>query len=159
MATADAVTAQDVETFLYRAARLIDSGDLSGWFALCRPGMIYRVRSVLTNERAYDVGLIDDDYAALEGRIRSIEQFWHAEEPRTHLLHLITNVEILEERADGLSVASAVTVVATRRERQSVLYGRYQDELRFGEGTLGFAQRTVTLETNLLREGKITFIV
>ncbi|MGA2393851.1 MAG: aromatic-ring-hydroxylating dioxygenase subunit beta [Candidatus Lustribacter sp.] len=153
------MTAQDVEAFLYRAARLIDAGDLSGWLALCGPEMTYRVRSVLTNERAYDVGLIDDDRPALEGRIRSIEQFWHAEEPRTHLLHMITNVEILEDRGDALTVASAVTVVATRRERQAVLYGRYLDELRFVEGTLGFTRRTVTLETNLLRDGKITFIV
>ena len=153
------MTSQDVEAFLYRAARLIDAGDLSGWFALCRPEMIYRVRSVLTNERAYDVGLIEDDYAALEGRIRSIEQFWHAEEPRTHVLHLISNVEILEERGDALSVVSALTVVATRRERQAVLYGRCRDDLRLVEGAFSFAGRTVTLETNLLRDGKITFIV
>ena len=130
MATAHAVTAQNVEAFLYRAARLSDAGDLNGWLALCRPDMMYRERSVLTNERSYDVGLIDDDRAALESRVRSIEQFWHAEEPRTHLLHLITNVEILAERADGISVGSAVAVVATRRERQAIFYGRYRDELR-----------------------------
>jgi 3-phenylpropionate/cinnamic acid dioxygenase small subunit len=72
---------------------------------------------------------------------------------------VITNVEVLERRADRLSVASALTVVATRRDRQSVLYGRYRDELHLADGTLSFQQRVVTLENNLVRDGKITFIV
>lgn len=150
---------REIEAFLYRAARLLDGGDVRGWFALCRPEMVYRVTSVLSVERGYDVGLIDDDYRALEGRIRSIEQFWHAEEPRTHLLHVITNVEIVEERTGGLTVASALTLVATRRDRQAVLYGRAQDELRKDDGRLSFERRIVTLENNLLLDGKITFIV
>jgi 3-phenylpropionate/cinnamic acid dioxygenase small subunit len=148
-----------VEAFLYRAARIIDAGDLRGWLALCRPEMEYRVTTVLSGERAYDVGLIDNDYAGLESRIVSIERFWHAESPRTHTLHIVSNVEVLAQSAAGVSVESAFQLCTTRRDRQAVLYGRYRDQLVPVASGLAFARRTAVLEGNLLTEGKISFIV
>lgn len=153
------MTTDQVEAFLFRAARLLDEGDLRAWLALCRNDISYRVTTVLTQERKYDVGLIDDDLGGLESRIESIERFWHAEEPRTRTLHLITNVEITGQDGDGTSVESAFQICTTRRDRQAVLYGRYRDVLAIVDGEPRFARRLAILEGNALKDGKITFIV
>jgi 3-phenylpropionate/cinnamic acid dioxygenase small subunit len=148
------------EAFLYRSFRILDTGAYREWLALCTPDIAYVVTTRLTDERGYASPLILDDHAGLERRIGLMERMWHAEEPPTRTLHVLTNVEIAPESGHEVVVHACFTVVATRRERQSTLYGRYRDLLRGDDdGSWRLAARTATLERNLLEIGNITFIV
>jgi 3-phenylpropionate/cinnamic acid dioxygenase small subunit len=159
-ADGDRVSSDDTpERFLARSFRILDAGDYRGWLELCTPDIAYVVTTRLTDERGYDSPLILDDLAGLERRIGLMERMWHAEEPPTRTLHVLTNVELEPRGADEVLVHACFTVVATRRERQSTLYGRYRDVLRVTGETWRLAARTATLERNLLEIGNITFIV
>jgi benzoate/toluate 1,2-dioxygenase beta subunit len=147
------------EQFLLRAARILDGGDYRAWLALWTADIDYVVTTRLSEERAYLAAMIADDREALERRVQLMERLWHAEEPRTHTLHLITNLEVSPPAGDEVEVHSCFQVVASRRERQAVLYGRYRDVLRRIAGEWRLASRTATLEKNVLDDGNITFLV
>jgi 3-phenylpropionate/cinnamic acid dioxygenase small subunit len=146
------------EQFLHRSFRLLDSGDYRGWLGLCTPDISYVVTTRLASERKYLAALVDDDFVGLDRRLQLMERLWHAEEPPTQTLHMLTNVETAAA-GEGVEVHACFLVVASRRERQIALYGRYHDVLRLVNGDWQIAARTATLEKNLLDTGNITFIV
>lgn len=147
------------EQFLYRSFRILDEGDYHGWLALCARDITYKVTSAENVRRGFAVGIINDDYDRLKGRIQSIEKFWHAESPPTRTLHMITNVECEPDGQDLILAHSCFWVTATRRERQVTLTGRYQDTLRAADDGWLLASRLAILDKSLLDGGKVTFIV
>jgi 3-phenylpropionate/cinnamic acid dioxygenase small subunit len=152
------------EHFLYRSFRILDEGNYSGWLALCAKDINYTVTTAENVSRNYVVSIINDNYDRLQGRITSMEEYWHAEKPPTRTLHMITNVECDpiegdKSRADELSVHSCFMVTATRRERQVMLTGRYRDTLRAAGDSWLLASRLAVLDKSLLDGGKVTFIL
>lgn len=147
------------EQFLLRSARILDGGDYRRWMALCTNDVSYVVTTRLAEQRAFLAAMIADDREALERRVQLMERLWHAEEPRTQTLHMITNIETGTVDGDRVEVHSCFLVVASRRERQTTLYGRYRDVLRRVDDEWRLAARTATLEKNVLDGGNITFLV
>lgn len=147
------------EQFLYRSFRILDEGDYNGWLALCSADIRYRITTAENIRRNFAVGIINDNYDRLQGRIKSIEKFWHAESPPTRTLHMISNVEAEPDKQDEWLVHSCFCVTATRRERQITLTGRYRDTLRVASGEWLLASRLAILDKSLLDGGKVTFIV
>jgi 3-phenylpropionate/cinnamic acid dioxygenase small subunit len=147
------------EHFLYRSFRVLDEGDYNGWLALCAKDITYTVTTAENVRRNFVVSIINDNYDRLQGRIKSMEKFWHAELPPTRTLHMISNVECEQTAPDATLVHSCFCVTATRRDRQVTLTGRYRDTLRPTNGAWLLSSRVAILDKSLLDGGKVTFIV
>ncbi len=147
------------EQFLFRSFRLLDRGDFDEWLLTCSENVSIVLKSRNNREPLTEIALINDDFERLRGRIEQIKRYWHAESPPTRTLHSISNVET-EPHSEGLVfVHSCFTVVATRRNQQDILYGRYQDLLRYGVKGWQLERREAVLENDIIERGKISFIV
>jgi 3-phenylpropionate/cinnamic acid dioxygenase small subunit len=151
--------ASDAAAFLYRFARMLDERRLSECLELCTDDLSYVVTTAADRAAGSGVALINDDRDRLAGRIASIERYWHAEAPRTHTNHMITNVEADPDGADAIVARSCFTVTAVRRDHRTVLTGRYEDTLRVADGELRLARRLAVLDADLLVDGRVTFII
>lgn len=145
--------------FLFDMIQLLDDRDWQGWLARCDPDVSY----VLTNHenirRGGNISLINDNYQRLMGRIKSIEEFWHAEKPPTRTNHIIGNARV-QVGTDGIAtVRSNVLASAVRRDRQIYLTGQSTDVLKPVDSTWRLLKRVVILDKDLLDDGQITFIV
>lgn len=147
------------EQFLYRSFRLLDEGDFKAWMATCAKDVSYLVTTAENVSRSFVVSIINDNHDRLLGRIKSIEEYWHAEKPRTRTLHMVTNIECEPASGGETLVHSCFSVTATRRERQVTLTGRYRDVLRPADGGWLLAARVAVLDKSLLDGGKVTFIL
>ncbi len=148
-----------VELFLYSAFRLLDRGEFDRWMDTWSAELSYIVQTAGNLERGSTAALINDNRDRLIGRIASIEQYWHAEVPRTRTSHLIGNVEV-EASPDGTLVArSRFIVSATRLGTQGMLAGRYEDVIQRDGQHLRLRSRLAVLDNDLLVAGRVTYIV
>src|SRR5437588_12846230 len=96
---------QDVAEFLYREAELLDERRYEEWLALLADGIRYWMpmrRNVKfgEDEREFtransDINWFDEGKDTLARRVKQIETGIHwAEEPRSRLSHLVTNVQV-----------------------------------------------------------------
>src|SRR5919206_2577942 len=97
--------AREIEEFLYREAELLDERRYQDWLALLADDIRYWMpmrrnvkygdaESEFTRARS-DVNWFDEGKETLERRVKQIETGIHwAEEPRSRLSHLITNVTV-----------------------------------------------------------------
>ena len=153
------MTAETVEQFLYRSLRLLDAGAFDAWLETCTEDVALIVKTRADAEAGSPVAIINDDADRLRGRIEQIKRYWHAERPPTRTFHSLTNIEVEPGAEDRAVVHCCFTVVATRRGRQDVLYGRYRDTLRRVAGEWRLERREALLESDLVESGKISYIV
>ena len=152
-------TGKAVEQFLYSAFRLLDGGEFGKWMETWATELVYVVQTAGNLERGSTAALINDNRDRLIGRIASIEQYWHAEVPRTRTSHLVGNIEV-EPMADGTLVArSRFIVSATRLGTQVMLAGRYEDVILRQGQALRLRSRLAVLDNDLLVAGRVTYIV
>jgi 3-phenylpropionate/cinnamic acid dioxygenase small subunit len=151
----------EVEQFLYREARLIDDLDLHAWLDLMTDDIRYwvPVRETLQNDPqgvAGDdeiaVAHMDEDKNAMTLRVKRLDTgVAHAETPPSRTRHLITNVEVLEEDGDEVTVQSCFHIFQSRREKTNFdWYGKRIDRLRRVDGEWKLARRKVVLDHTIL---------
>ncbi len=156
----------ELEQFLFREARLLDSGRFDEWLDLFAEDATYWVPSRLTiqgnregipEEGELAISTMNDDKKFLEARIRRLDTgFAHAETPASRTRHLITNVEIeLDEGGgDEVTAYSNFVVFQGRREKTDYqFFGRREDRLRRVNGSWQIARRKVVLEHTVLPRG------
>jgi 3-phenylpropionate/cinnamic acid dioxygenase small subunit len=167
---------QEIEDFLYREAELLDERRYREWLDLLADDIRYWMpmrRNVKfgEDEREFtransDVNWFDEGKDTLAKRVKQIETGIHwAEEPRSRLSHLVTNVQV--QRAEP-SFATPQEVLVTCRfliyrnrvqTETDILVGKREDSLkRNGAGWL-LTRRKIILDQNVLLSKNLTFFI
>jgi 3-phenylpropionate/cinnamic acid dioxygenase small subunit len=155
------VDRQQVEQFLYHEAQLMDEHRFDEWLALWSEPALYWVpsnRDELDPKR--EVSLIYDDWVRLQLRIARLKSgFAHAQEPRSRMRRLISNIEI-EEPENGEVVASSNFLLAElRRGKQDLFAGRSIHRLRVHNGGFKLTSKKVLLVNNDEPIDNLTFLI
>jgi 3-phenylpropionate/cinnamic acid dioxygenase small subunit len=157
------VEQHELEQFLYREARLLDEGKLQEWLALFTADARYWIPCNRDDiDPTKEVSIIYDDRQRLEERVWRLESgLAYAQEPRSRIRHLISNVERLPAEGAGVvAVTSNQVVYEQRRGKQQAYVGRWEHHLRQEEdGTWKIAYKKVELLNNNDPIDNLTFIV
>ena len=175
----------DVVDFLHREAEVLDDNLLDDWLAMLDPevryvmptaavlqpprtpeerrGRLDRRWGTSTNQAGPDLrfSLYDDDYAALNMRVRRLDTgMAHAELPESIVTRIVTNITVGPDpdREDLLRVRSKIVVHQMRHENnQSVFFGSRWDKLRRSDAGLRLLRRHVELAHPVLPRTLSTF--
>lgn len=113
--TSPALTTEDVASFLYREARLLDDLQLEEWLQLFTDDGIYWV--------PIDENLPPEQFASLvyDDRLRREERVYHllktpfpAQDPRSRTVHQITNIEVSAAADHSVAVRSNQVIYEVR---------------------------------------------
>ena len=169
-------TLREVEQFLYKEARLLDSRRFSEWLELFSDDLRYwmptrsnrypvnsKAISILDASR-YEEEVSDEDELALmeetkdtlERRVARLDtgMAW-AEDPPSRTRHIITNIEVEAanpaDPVDQLRVYSNFVMYRNRSETDQDFYvGSREDVLRREGGQLRISSRKIVLDQNVL---------
>jgi len=160
---AEAVTRSDVEEFLYREARLLDTWQLDAWTELFTEDARYVVPA---NDKpdgnpACDQVIIDDNHARILARVTRLKsRHAHREYPYSRTRHQVTNVLVIEREGDTLTVEAAFTVWRFRNDRADTYVGRYDYLLTVSDAGLRIRSKRVTMDMNSLNAaGSVSIIL
>ena len=165
---------RQVEQFLYREARLLDSRQFRRWIDLLADDLRYWIPmrsnrysaasksiSILDGSRyeeddlskESDQAFMDEDKGSLRRRVDRLDtgMAW-AEDPPSRTRHLISNVEVeLGERESEVKVYSNFIMYRSRGETEEDFYvGSREDVLRNVDGSWQLASRKIVFEQNVL---------
>jgi benzoate/toluate 1,2-dioxygenase beta subunit len=135
------------EQFLYREARLLDTGQLEAWLELFTEDATYWVPLERGQKDPIETSsLIYDDRTLLELRVKQARHpRAHARLPLARTVHQVGNVMVLEETADEVRLASTLTLVEWRNEKQRVWGALVEHRLRRAAGGWKIAAKRVDL--------------
>ena len=162
--TAEQVTRQQVEDFLYEEAALLDAWRLDDWLALLTADAVYRVPS---NDRPLGdpkdtLFIIADDINRIRARVTRLKnRDAHAEYPPSRTRRMITNVRITGRDGAALEVAANFSVHRFRRNESIRVYvEHYRYGLRAEDGRLKIAKREAVIDAMELGSlGSVSFIL
>jgi biphenyl 2,3-dioxygenase beta subunit len=151
----------EVEQFYTREASMLDHRRFGEWGKLFTDDVRYwmpirrtRTSNELKKEFSAlgDMAFIDDDKKMIDMRVKRIETgYAWAEDPPSRTRHLVTNVNIIEDRGDELTVETNFHLFRTRLNSEADnWFGYREDVLRRVAGALKIARRTVYLDETLL---------
>ena len=169
---------QEITDFLYHEAELLDGRRYREWLDLLADDVRYWMpmrRNVKYGDEegeftraGSDVNWFDEGKETLARRVKQIETGIHwAEEPRSRLSHLVTNVQV-QNAAPSLAEPREVAVTCrfliyrNRVETETdILVGRREDQLRRNEAGAGWllARRKIILDQNVLLSKNLTFFI
>lgn len=160
----------EVEQFLYKEASLYDERRYRDWLDLLTDDIRYympMLRNVKFGEHEReqtremeDLNWIDEGKDILTKRMEQILTGVHwAEEPLSRIVHVITNIQVVDDRGDELDVKSNFVTYRNRVETETDLFvGRREDTLRRVDGGLKIARRKVILAQNVLLAKNLTLL-
>jgi 3-phenylpropionate/cinnamic acid dioxygenase small subunit len=171
---------REVEQFLYREARLLDSRRFHEWLELFTDDVRYwmtgrsnrypkssKAITILDPERYVEddltrpdeLALLDETKETLAARVARLDSgmAW-AEDPPSRTRHIITNIEIEPSVSDSeLTVYSNFIVYRSRAETEQDFYvGAREDVLRRVDGAWKIASRRLILDQNVLTANNIS---
>jgi 3-phenylpropionate/cinnamic acid dioxygenase small subunit len=167
---------QEIEDFLFHEAELLDERRYREWLDLLADDIRYwmpmrRNVKLGEDEREFtransDVNWFDEGKDTLQKRVKQIETGIHwAEEPRSRLSHLVTNVQVQGaqpsfEAAREVSVTCRFLIYRNRVETETdILVGRREDSLRRNGAGWLLARRKIILDQNVLLSKNLTFFI
>jgi 3-phenylpropionate/cinnamic acid dioxygenase small subunit len=142
------------EQFLYHEARLLDTQKYEEWLELFTADATYWVPLEQGQKDPYGTSsIIHDDRTLLELRVRQIRHpRAHARLPLARTVHQVGNVSILSESPAEVRVASTLTLIEFRSEKQRVYGALVEHRLRHKGDTFQIAHKRVELVNS---EGEI----
>ena len=164
---------QEIADFLYREAELLDERRYREWLDLLADDVRYwmpiRRNVKLGDESEFtransDINWFDEGKETLARRVKQIETGIHwAEEPRSRLSHLVTNVQVQGAEPSlaapqEVSVTSRFLIYRNRVETETdLLVGKREDTLRRAGDSWVIARRKIILDQNVLMTKNLTF--
>jgi benzoate/toluate 1,2-dioxygenase beta subunit len=152
---------QEVEQFLYHEAQLMDEHRLDEWLALWTEPALYWVpsnRDEIDPKR--EVSLIYDDWVRLQLRISRLKSgFAHAQQPRSRMRRLVSNIVVEEAENGEIVVYSNFLLTELRRGKQDLFAGRTIHHLRFSDGAFKLTFKKVLLVNNDEPIDNLTFLI
>jgi len=161
----------EIEQFLYREARMLDTERLREWLeTLLDPQISYKM--VIREERfrkdrrstaSKEVLPYDDDYTALDLRVSQFETGLQTMlDPPARMRRMITNIETFHGDKDGEYVVLTCGIGTRRRrlyEHEEIMFGR-EDVLRRGaDGALRLLTRRVDLDDRVIPSKNLLFFL
>ncbi len=155
------VDRHQIENFLYREARLMDEHAYDEWLSLWVEDALYWVPC---NEDDIDpqrhVSIIYDDRPRLEERIERLKSgSAYAQEPKSRLRRVVSNVEVEEGDNGEVIVYSNFNLTELRRSRQDTFAGRTIHKLRPQGASFKIAYKKVLLVNNDEVIDNLTFLI
>jgi 3-phenylpropionate/cinnamic acid dioxygenase small subunit len=152
---------QHVEQFLYLEAQLMDEHRYDEWLALWAEDALYWVptgRDEVNPQR--EISLIYDDWARLQVRIARLKSgFAHAQEPRSRMRRVISNLVVEEAEAGEILTHSNFLLAELRRGKQDIFAGRTIHRLRPRENSFKIVFKKVLLVNNDEPIDNLTFLI
>jgi 3-phenylpropionate/cinnamic acid dioxygenase small subunit len=149
------VQRSDVEDFLYREARLLDTAKFEEWLDLFTDDALYWVPAGRDDiDPSLHVSIIHDNKAAMAARIKRLRSgFAFAQDPASRVHRLISNVELgsLEEDSNTLEVSCMMLLVELARKRQTIHSARCEFTLDRSQANWRIRRKKV----NLLKNGEV----
>jgi p-cumate 2,3-dioxygenase beta subunit len=163
----DMITREEVENFLFREMRLLDSRQLLEWEQLFSDDGRYLVPAVgIDSPESADPSrilfIVADDRLRIKQRVlRLLKTSAHAEYPPSRTRHLVTNVEILEQATPGRAkVAACFSVYRVRHQEVGIYMGQYRYELLRTPLGLRIVEKRACLDLDaLMPQGALAFIL
>jgi ethylbenzene dioxygenase subunit beta len=150
--------------WMYREARLLDTGDFISWLALMANDIVYEMptrSSVMPKDGAgfhLDFGFFAESHSSLTARVKRLQtdQAW-AEQPRSRTRHFISNV-LADRAADGTFVTTSSFLLTRLRSNRpyDVFTGERRDVLRRQDGVLKLARRTIFIDQTVLESHNLS---
>jgi len=135
------------EQFLFHEARLLDTQRYEEWLELFTDDATYWIPLEQGQKDPYETSsIIHDDRTLLELRVKQIRHpRAHARLPLARTVHQVGNVSILSDAPTEVRVASVLTVVEFRNEKQHVYAALVEHRLRRQGDTFRIAHKRVDL--------------
>jgi len=135
------------EQFLFHEARLLDTQRYEEWLQLFTEDATYWVPLEQGQKDPYQTSsIIHDDRTLLELRVKQLRHpRAHARLPLARTVHQIGNVTSLPETNGELRVASTLTLVEFRNEKQRIYGALVEHRLRRQGDTFQIAHKRVDL--------------
>jgi len=152
---------RQVENFLYREARLMDGHAYDEWLALWTDDALYWVPS---NDDDFDperhVSIVYENRAGLEDRVARLKSgAAYAQDPKSRLSRVVSNVEVEEGDNGELTVYSTFNLTALRRRRMDIFAGHSIYKLRRHGDSFKIAYKKVLLINNDEVIHNLTFLI
>jgi benzoate/toluate 1,2-dioxygenase beta subunit len=156
-----AVDRERVEQFLYHEARLMDEHRGDEWLALWTEDALYWVPTGHDSPNPdREISLIYDDRVRLQLRIDRLKSgFAHAQEPKSRMRRLISNIEIEEAENGEIVTSSNFMLAELRRGKQDLFAGRSIHRLRPHNGSFKMVSKKVLLVNNDEPIDNLTFLI
>jgi 3-phenylpropionate/cinnamic acid dioxygenase small subunit len=149
----------EVEAFLYREARLADESRYDEWEALWDDDAVYWVPRKDDADPERDVSYIYDNRGRIRSRMAQLKTGRrHSQNPPSKMRRQVTNVEIVSDDGDELSVVANFSLFE-HRHATTVWAGQYRFVLRRTDSGLKLVRKTVLLVNNGDAVGTIAFII
>ena len=154
------LTRSEAEDFLYREARLVDERRFEDWFDLFTQDAHYWIPNQKGGDPREESPIAYDDMETLKDRIwRLRSPAAHSQNPGSRTRHIISNVEVGEEK-DGLSlVYSNFVIFEVRLGEERSVAGHYEHHLRKVGGEWRIALKKVWLINRDLPIYNLTFLI
>ena len=158
------VTRADVEDLLYREAALLDEWRLEEWLGLLTDDAAYYVppNDHPEGDPKTTLFILADDIVRIRERVkRLMSPECHAEYPHSRTRRLISNVRIVAETDDLITVAANFVCYRYRRyERIREYVGAYRYVLQQSQAGLRIKERRVIIDAHELGSlGSVSFIL
>lgn len=161
--------AREIEELLYREAELLDARRFEEWLEMLSEDIRYwmpMLRNVRFGEQEereetreqQDISWFDEGKVTLTHRVQQIQSGIHwAEEPLSRTCHMVSNVQLLAESPDEVTVKSRFLVYRNRVETETDFFvGKREDVIRREGGAWKIARRKITLDQNVLLAKNLT---
>ena len=135
------------EQFLYHEARLLDLHRYEEWLELFSADATYWVPLEQWQQDPYQTSsIIHDDRTLLELRVKQFRHpRAHARQPLARTVHQVGNVVPIGQANGELQIASTLTVVEFRNEKQRVYGALVEHRLRPKDNTFRIARKRIDL--------------
>jgi p-cumate 2,3-dioxygenase subunit beta len=154
---------QEIESFLFHDARLLDEWRLEEWAQSISSDARYLVPSLDSPDANYEdsLYLISDDYLTLMSRVSQFmgRTAW-VENPRSRTRRLITNVEAVDVGGNEIHVRANFAIWRFHQDLTLTYVGRYEHVLTRVGDSLKFKLRKSILDMETLRpHGRLSIIL
>lgn len=145
----------EIEDFLFRESRLLDTRKFEEWFDLFTEDALYWVPAGHDDiDPNRHVSIIHDDKTAIATRIKRLRSgFAYAQDPQSRVHRLISNVELgdVNEEEQTIEVTCMMLLVELARHRQTIHSARCEFTLNRSSGSWRVRRKKV----NLLKNGEV----
>ena len=150
-----------VEQFLYLEASCMDEHRYDEWLALCAEEVLYWIPC---NDDDIDpkrnVSIIYDRRPQIEDRVFRLKgRHAFAQQPRTRLLRVVSNVVITGATADTVTATSHFTLGDLRPAQEVHWYGKNRHVLNRAGNNFRIREKKVLLLNNDYPMGNMTFLM
>lgn len=152
---------REIEQFLYREARLMDEHRYDDWLALWADEAHYWI-PCKEGDGGIDrtIALVNERHAGLEDRIARLKGGGHyGQDPKSSLVRVVSNIEIIDDRDDELVIGSAFNLTASRNGRIDVVAGRTTHRLKRDGSDFRIVAKKILLANGNEVMTNLTFLV